>query len=166
MGSCSCCRLVQRRVRGGKREVGEIHAHLWWAVISWPCNGALVFLHHWKEKDSDSSQSIEGGGWIQGRLVLHSQPAGCWCVLQLQRNLSLSSLCVCVCVGLKCLPSSFHCCSPGCSQGCVAWLWETQPLSRLLSWYYTKGVVLGLWPVEDLNPASIFWAQSLDVSSL
>lgn len=113
-----CCR-AEWEGRGGKGEVGDIHAHLWWAAISWPSNGALEVLHHGKEKDSDPCQSISAGGWIQGRLVVHSQPSGCWCVSQLQRNLShcLSfSLSMCVCV--KCLPSSFHCCRSGCSQGC------------------------------------------------
>lgn len=34
------------------------------SVISWPCEGVLVFLHHHKEKDSGSAQSIQGGaGW-------------------------------------------------------------------------------------------------------
>lgn len=80
------------------------------SVISWPCEGVLVFLHHHKEKDSGSAQSIQGGagwgGWIQGRLVLHSQPAGCWCVLQLQRNLSLSFFFfLCVSIWNACFPA-------------------------------------------------------------
>lgn len=124
-----------RKKRGG----GDLHTHLWWAVISWPYSPASqegerfrLLLEHL------------GGRLNSGQVgVLQPQPAGAAekpLPLPLLLSLSLS---MCVCGGLKCLPSSFHCCSSGCSQGCVARLWETQPLSGLLSWYYTKGVFLG-----------------------
>lgn len=116
--------------KGRKKERWrKKHAHLWWAVLSRPCGGALlVSLHEGWEKDSDSRRSTGGC-----RLNSGGQPAGCWFVVLLQRSPSLS-LSVCVCVSLKGLPSSFHCCSSGCSLGCVA-----RPLSRLLSWCVTIG---------------------------
>lgn len=118
------------------------------SVISWPCEGALVFLHHHKEKDSGLAQSIQGGaGWgVEFRAD--------WCYTASQlgvgvcyncRGTSPSAFFLSVCEHLKRLFSSSHCWSSGCSSGCVAQMWETLPYSYLLSWLYTMGVNWGIF---------------------
>lgn len=117
----------------GGRE-GGIHAHLWWAVISRPCISA----------------SGEGEGFKAPvralRVGVEFRAHWCYTASQLGAGVryncretsptpspysALSGI-------LKCLPSRSHCCSSGCSQGCVA-----QPLSRLLGWFWTAGVMWG-----------------------
>lgn len=137
------------RERGGKGEAEDIHAHLSEAVISWPCNGAFVVLHHEKEKDSDPLSKHRGWRLTSGQAGVAQ--AASWlmvCLTTAVKPLPLPLsfplyVSMCVCASLKCLLASFHCCSSGCSQGCVGWLRETQPLSGLLSWCYTKRTDLG-----------------------
>lgn len=87
-----------RKKRGG----GDLHTHLWWAVISWPYSPASqegerfrLLLEHL------------GGRLNSGQVgVLQPQPAGAAeKPLPLPLLLSLS-LCLCVCVGVwnACLP--------------------------------------------------------------
>lgn len=115
------------------------------SVISWPCEGVLVFLHHHKEKDSGSAQSIQGGaGWgVEFRAD--------WCYTASQlgvgvcyncRGTSPSPFFLSVCEHLKRLFSSTHCWSSGCSSGCVAQMWKTLLFSYLLSWLYTIRLIL------------------------
>ncbi len=134
MACCSCCRLVQRRVRGrgGKGEVGDIHAHFSWALISWPCNGAFAVLHQEREKDSDRCQSILGGAEVDWCYPASQLVAGlCYYCSETSPTPApflcrLVCVCVCVWVWNACLPVFIV--AAQAAVGCVGWLWETQPL--------------------------------------
>lgn len=126
-----CCRLVRHKSETGKAEEGEANTPI--------CDVIRQSLYSCIPRGGGveaSCQSIEGGGWIQGK-VLHSKAAGSWWVLQLQRS-PCHSHWMCLC-----LTSGFHCCSSGCS---AARLWERRPLSYLLNWF-------------DLNHARHVWAD-------
>lgn len=79
------------------------------SVISWPCEGVLVFLHHHKEKDSGSAQSIQGGaGWgLNSGQTGVTQPAS-WvlvCVTTAEEPLPLLFFFLCVSIWNACFPA-------------------------------------------------------------
>ncbi len=89
----------ERRKRRG--EVGEIHAHLWWAAISRPCNGALVVPASRKGERFQASVRAS-------RVEVEFRAGWCYTGSQLGAGVCYNcgdasptpspSMCVCVCV--------------------------------------------------------------------